>query len=525
MTTDMLKMATSPARARQTAPRRTAPRRTARRIERRRAKGAPVHAWLVAPRGELARRFCLLGMVVALHNLLELPRDLLTGHLGARITGFVVMLAVAGSLALLLVALRPRVPTWRLLRTRAFQVAILLLTLAAVPIGVRQLGAAAVAGFQAPYYPNDGTTLDHYAAVQLAAGHNPYVTTDIVSAVRTFHQDPALTTPLRRGAFAALPPTSPPSKAVVRATFATEPVGRPGDVLEFESHVSYPALAVLSLVLLVQLGLPSVVPFFALCLLALAILLLASVPAAARPWIGLLLLADTPLLNAAAIGDLDVFYILLLFVAWRWWRRPALSTLAFGLALAAKQLAWFYTPFYLIRVWHERGWRAAAARALGAGGVFVALNLPFFLNNPHAWLAGVLAPQVDPMFPAGNGLVRLALLGLVPLAPSWVYAGLELLALVACIVWYWRHGRRMPEVGFVLAVLPLWFAWRSLTTYFYFVALPSVALLLARLSEGNREGATAGKPPARAVAVVAAPMLRGSATRVGAEPRRRTRRL
>jgi hypothetical protein len=43
----------------------------------------------------------------------------------------------------------------------------------------------------------------------------------------------------------------------------------------------------------------------------------------------------------------------------------------------------------------------------------------------------------------------------------------------------------MPEAGFVLAVLPLFVAWRSLTTYFYFVALPSVALLLARLNTTN----------------------------------------
>jgi hypothetical protein len=31
----------------------------------------------------------------------------------------------------------------------------------------------------------------------------------------------------------------------------------------------------------------------------------------------------------------------------------------------------------------------------------------------------------------------------------------------------------------VLAVTPLWFAWRSLTTYFYFVTLPALVLALA----------------------------------------------
>jgi len=84
------------------------------------------------------------------------------------------------------------------------------------------------------------------------------------------------------------------------------------------------------------------------------------------------------------------------------------------------------------------------------------------------------------MFPRGTGFVRLALYGWLPLFPAWTYLALELVALVAGLVWYARSGWRRPELGFVLAVLPLFFAWRSLTTYFYFVALPAFALLLAR---------------------------------------------
>ena len=53
---------------------------------------------------------------------------------------------------------------------------------------------------------------------------------------------------------------------------------------------------------------------------ALAVLFIRSVPLELRFWIGLLLLADAPLLNATLSGVLDVFYILLLFVAWRWWQ-------------------------------------------------------------------------------------------------------------------------------------------------------------------------------------------------------------
>jgi hypothetical protein len=87
------------------------------------------------------------------------------------------------------------------------------------------------------------------------------------------------------------------------------------------------------------------------------------------------------------------------------------------------------------------------------------------------------------MFPSGSGLVHLSLAGVLPLAPEPVYTLLELLAVAGCVLWYWRNQRNYPEsIGLVLAVLPLFFAWRSLTTYFYFVGLPAVLLLIACVS-------------------------------------------
>ena len=431
----------------------------------------------------LAVRLTLLALVIALQNLLELPRELFTAVLGSQLTSLLIVVILAGSLLLLLRALAAEPPSWKWLRSRRVQTALLAVTLAAALLGIKTTGSILVAGFQSPYYPNDGTTLDHYAAQELLHGHNPYVTTDIVAAIREFHQDPTFTTPLHAGAFAGNGWTQYPTQAQVRQVFASEPVGQPAKAPEFESHVSYPALAFLALVPIVWAGMPSVVVFFALCLIALAILLVRASPPAARPFVALLLLADAPLLDATVAGDLDVFYILLLFVAWRYLRRPLTSTLALGLALAAKQLAWFFLPYYAIAVAREHGWREALKRVGVSAVIFALINAPFIINNPRAWAAGVLAPELDPMFPMGNGLMRLSTAGILPLLPSQVYLALELLAFALCLVWYARSGYRAPEVGFVLAVLPLFFAWRSLTTYFYFVALPAVALLLARERE------------------------------------------
>lgn len=450
-------------------------------------KGAPtsgaiirwVQRWIVLPRRSAAARLTLVALALMLQNLLELPRELLSNVLGAQLTGVLVFAALVASLALLLAAVGVQPPRWRWPYRRNIQIFALCLTLLVAPLGVLQGAKIAIASFSAPQYANDGTTLDHYAAQQLIEGHNPYVTSNIVAAIRCLHQDPAHTTPLRQGVFADRPAISYPPKSELRAAFPQQQACQPADTNAFESHLSYPALAFLPLVPFVWAGLPSVVLFFALCLIALAILLVRSAPAESRLWVGLLLLADTPLLNAALVGDLDVFYILLLFVAWRWWRRPVLSTAAFGLALAAKQLAWFFAPFYLLFVWRKYGMGESARRLVGGVTIFAVINAPFFVNNPAAWMRGILAPQVDPMFPLGNGLIRLSLVGVLPLAPSTVYLALEALAIVACIVVYVRQRVAGTGLGFALAVAPLWFAWRSLTTYFYFVTLPALALALS----------------------------------------------
>jgi hypothetical protein len=435
--------------------------------------------WLALPHGDIGARLTLIALVIALHNLLEAPRDAVTQALGSAVTGALAFVTLSASLWLLFLALWERPPDWRWLRSRWARSLALALTLGASLVGLRQVGVMAAATIQAPVYPNDGATLDQYAAQQVLDGHNPYVTTNIVAAINQYQQDASFTTPLREGPFATRAWTDYPSADERRAAFPSQAPTDPEAAIGFESRLSYPALAFLPLVPLVWAGLPNGVPLTALCWLALVALLVMAAPRELRPWMGLLALADVPLLNAAGIADPDILYLLPLFVAWRWRERGSLSAVALGLALAAKQLAWFSAPFYAVLIWREQGWRAALRRLAGAGAVFAAINLPFVLNNPRAWVSGVLAPQLDPMFPLGNGLIRLSLSGIFPLAPAPVYTALEVFVMAVALLWYWRNCLRAPALGYALAVAPLFFAWRSLTTYFYFVALPALALLLS----------------------------------------------
>ena len=77
-------------------------------------------------------------------------------------------------------------------------------------------------------------------------------------------------------------------------------------------------------------------------------------------------------------------------------------------------------------------------------------------------------PLDEPLFPSGIGVVALARGGALPFAPPAVYAVLEALALVAAL-WAALHWRDcLGDAVLLLPLVPLFFAFRSLPSYFAF---------------------------------------------------------
>ncbi len=444
------------------------------------------------------QRIALFALAIFLESLTELPGQLLLGIFG-QFTPIANMAFPALSFVLLVWAVWPGknqapLPVGRLateVATPRGRVGVwamrwaLVLSLGVGALGVMQVARSISGSFQHHYYTNDGTTLDQWAAIRLIHGQDPYQNSSFIAALRALGQVPAASTPLRLGAFAANSwleyPTELQLQALALAAPTTTSTGTIGNYApEFEGQVSYPAFAVLSLVPFVAIGLSSVLLSAVICLALFAWAALRAVDPRARPWLALLILADIPMLNSVLTASLDVTVMLLTFLVWLWWDRPWLATLMLGLDLATKQQAWFFALFFVIFVWRQAGWRPALIRLAGAIAIFVAINLPFFVVDPHAWLRGVLAPLQDPMFPMGRGIVELAVARWIPLWPNHVYTVLELVALLLGLLWYaWRGARTVPILGLMLAMLPLWFAWRSLTSYFDFIALPMLALWLA----------------------------------------------
>jgi uncharacterized membrane protein len=245
--------------------------------------------------------------------------------------------------------------------------------------------------------------------------------------------------------------------------------------------VSYPALSFLTLMPFAWLNSYNVLPFYLLSYLAIIALAWKAARPELRPWVLLLAMANAPMWSSTVGGNLDIFCTLLVILAWmlrdsRWG-----SAIFLGLAVATKQTSWFLLPFYAIMVFRQFGLKETIYRLSIAGIIGLAFNLPFILWNPSAWLAGVLTPVADPMFPMGVGIIGLSITHLIPYLPASVYQILEGLAILGALIVYWRVCRKCPEAAMLLGIIPLFFAWRSLPSYFYCAAYPLFILMASNI--------------------------------------------
>jgi hypothetical protein len=321
-------------------------------------------------------------------------------------------------------------------------------------------------------YHNDAIALNDCAARLLLEGHDPYASLNIFDCYRELGIGADRTTPLQRGAFSEI--TVYPTDDQLDRTWAARQEG--GRNVEFVTRPSYPALSFVLLVPFVALGIDTNYVYLA-CLLAAMALIVWRSSATLRPFVLTGLLGASCVAAFTVGGSADLLYALPLVVAWVW-RDRLVGAFGFGLAVGIKQIAWFVAPFYLVAVIGSSGWRAAVRHAVIAAVIFIATNLPFIAWHPADWLAGVLTPVIEPMFPRGAGIVFLGTNGGLGLLPSTAYLALEALAMLVCLAIAWRTRKTSPEIGVALALVPLFFAWRSLFSYFFLIPLFAFAGLV-----------------------------------------------
>jgi len=123
-------------------------------------------------------------------------------------------------------------------------------------------------------------------------------------------------------------------------------------------------------------------------------------------------------------------------------------------------------------------------------GVFFVTNAPFIMSDPKLWVTSILAPMTENMFPLGVGIVTIVTGGLLEIQSPLIFSLLELCILGLAIIWYFRYCPRYPHTGLILAILPLFFAWRSLWPYFFYTDIIVLAAVIL-----NEYGAKSPEQP------------------------------
>jgi hypothetical protein len=333
---------------------------------------------------------------------------------------------------------------------------------------------------------NDGTAMAHQAADNLIAGKNPYAEANIVTANMRFGNPYDRTTPVRTGSFADVFPY--PSDAQLKAIW-DEALLHPSQVPpEIESKLNYPAGSFVLPSPLIALGVGDIRWLYLAAVIAGLAAAIVLVPAKTRLWLlagGLASLEIWESVASGETGNLMFPFLMLAFLTWR--RQPWLSAACMGLAIATKQVAWFFLPFYLIMVWRTLDFKRAVSTVAVSGGVFLALNFPFIVRDPGLWMRSIMAPVADRFFPMGVGPVTLVISGYLDWLNPAIFTAMEITVLAGLLIWYWLNARRYPLASIVLAVIPLFFAWRSSWWYFFYFDL--ILLAAAAMEYGKDEGA------------------------------------
>lgn len=303
------------------------------------------------------------------------------------------------------------------------------------------------------YGYNDGTALCHQATDSLIRGQNPYATPNVVTATLRFGGSSAKLTPLETGAFANEFPY-PSDEALER--FWQEASQHPETVpLELESRLNYPAGCFILPAPLVLLGMDDLRLVYLVILLPALAYSIWKIPGKGRLILVVALLISLELWNGLAVGETGFLVFPFLLTAWLTLRKNLwLSAVLMGVAIAAKQIAWFFVPFYLLLVYRTMDRRKLIPVMGILAGVFLGFNLPFIISDPRLWLASVAAPMTEGFFPMGAGTASLVTGGILDITSPLVFTVAEILVMVAAILWYFRSAPRYPLAGPVLAVVP-----------------------------------------------------------------------
>jgi hypothetical protein len=327
------------------------------------------------------------------------------------------------------------------------------------------------------FHYNDATALAHQATENLIQGKNPYAHANIVTALLEHDSSYDRVTPLRAGQFANQFPYPDNNQL---AQLWSEAVKNPQHPpVELETRLNYPAGSFLIPAPFFLAGLTDIRIVYVIIVLAGCIYAYWLLPKDRRIFFLAAAIISLEVWNSIATGETGTLVFPFILLAWLLANKhPWQSVIFMGVAVATKQTAWFFLPFYFIYMFRTTSLKKLMLLAGTTAGIFLAINLPFAIGDPKLWFNSLIAPMTESIFPIGVGIITLVTGGVLDIQSPLIFTILEFSSVLICVAWYYRYGHRYPYTGPILAVVPLFFAWRSLWTYFFYMDLIVLVLIL-----------------------------------------------
>ena len=344
-----------------------------------------------------------------------------------------------------------------------------------IPLLSTNQNGLAFGKIEVPPATSDTIVLTYQANHLLLDGKDPYGNTNIITAIEDYKT--ANPTSLRQGNFTDIYPY--PTEKQIDDALTKAKANPDTPPLEFESTLSYPAGSFLFRLPFDALG---ITPqwFYLLCTLLIVLVIVYSSPKALRLLALVGCLASVMVWYSQLDGGTESLFILFILLGWILRKRPWLAAIMMGIACSCKQTAWFFIPFYLVLFVREVSWSKALQSLAILGATFAIINIPFIVANPTAWLTGIFAPMLHPLFPNGIGISAFATLTKTPV-PQIIFTTLEGITFIGALIWYYRNCRQAPQTGVLLAIIPLFFAWRSM--FAYFIMIPMLVFGIIAIEE------------------------------------------
>jgi hypothetical protein len=336
--------------------------------------------------------------------------------------------------------------------------------------------SAVLTSLEESFNYNDATALAHQAAENFLQGKNPYAESNIVTAMHEFNVPLNKLTPLRLGTFAdSFPYPTNEELEKLEQRMAENPDEIP---VELESYVCYPAGSFLIPALFLMMGISDMRIIYIVLMLPVLLYVILISPVRYRLLLSIIMIMSLELWNSLASGETGFLIFPFLLLGWILFNKhPVASAICIGLAATIKQVTWFFIPFYLILIYRTQGVKKALRSSLIILLIFAVTNLPFIISDPQLWFDSITSPMTD-KFPLGVGIITLVTSGLINLQSSLVFTIIEGLIFIGLVIWYYRNCSAYPHTGPLLAVIPLFFAWRSIWPYFFYFDIIIIASII-----------------------------------------------